>query len=63
VHVAAARDCSLIVVGKHGRTWVKDMLIGSSAAHLCESAGLPVLLVPRVDDAHAVQSPSGLQRG
>ena len=51
VRVAAARDCSLIVVGKHGQNWVKDMIIGRSAAHLCESAGLPVLLVPLVNIA------------
>jgi nucleotide-binding universal stress UspA family protein len=52
--VAAAHDCSLIVVGKHGQNWVKDMIIGRSAGHLCERAGLPVLLVPLVDKAHAL---------
>lgn len=52
--VAAARDCSLIVVGKHGQSWVKDMVIGRSAAHLCESAGLPVLLVPLIEGVKAL---------
>lgn len=43
---ARERDCSLIVVGKHGQGWVESMLIGSTAAKLCEIAGRPVLLVP-----------------
>ncbi|MDP2449622.1 MAG: universal stress protein [Polaromonas sp.] len=43
---AQERDCSLIIVGKHGQHWVQSMLIGSTASRLCESAGRPVLLVP-----------------
>lgn len=44
--IAAERDCSLIVVGKHGQGWVESMIIGSTAANVCETAGRPVLLVP-----------------
>ena len=44
--VAAERDCSLIVCGKHGQNWVQSMVIGSTASRLCEMAGRPVLLVP-----------------
>lgn len=43
---ARERDCSLIVVGKSGQGRVESMLIGSTAAKLCEIAGRPVLLVP-----------------
>jgi len=44
--IARERDCSLIVVGKHGQGWVESMIIGSTAASVCETAGRPVLLVP-----------------
>jgi len=38
---------SLIVVGKHGRNWAADKIIGSTAAKVCEIARRPVLMVPR----------------
>lgn len=44
--LARERDCSLIVVGKHGQGWIESMIIGSTAARLCETAGRPVLMVP-----------------
>jgi nucleotide-binding universal stress UspA family protein len=44
--IARERQCSLIIVGKHGQNWVKGMVIGSTAARLCEIAGRPVLMVP-----------------
>jgi nucleotide-binding universal stress UspA family protein len=37
---------TLIVIGKHGRGWVQGALIGSTAARVCEAAGIPVLMVP-----------------
>jgi len=37
---------SLIVVGKHGRNWIDSKIIGSTAAHVCEIARRPVLMVP-----------------
>lgn len=43
---AAERDADLIVVGKHGQNWVQSMVIGSTAANLCEIARRPVLMVP-----------------
>lgn len=37
---------SLIIVGKHGRHWVADKIIGSTAARVCEIARRPVLMMP-----------------
>ncbi len=44
--LAQDRDADLIVVGKHGQSWVESMIIGSTAAKLCEIARRPVLMVP-----------------
>jgi nucleotide-binding universal stress UspA family protein len=44
---AEVRDASLIVVGKHGRGWMESMVIGSTAARICEIARRPVLMVPK----------------
>jgi nucleotide-binding universal stress UspA family protein len=43
---AARPNASLIMVGKHGRNWVKSKVIGSTAARVCEIANRPVLMVP-----------------
>jgi nucleotide-binding universal stress UspA family protein len=43
---AEAREASLIVVGKHGQGWIESMVIGSTAARVCEVARRPVLMVP-----------------
>lgn len=43
---AANRDVSLIVVGKRGQNPLESLLIGSTAANLCEIAGRPVLMMP-----------------
>ncbi len=48
--LAAERNADLIVVGKHGQNWVESMVIGSTAANLCEIARRPVLLVPLRND-------------
>jgi nucleotide-binding universal stress UspA family protein len=48
--VAANIDASLIIVGKHGQGWVESLLIGSSAAAVCETARRPVLMVPLASD-------------
>lgn len=37
---------SLIIVGKHGRNWVANKVIGSTAAKVCEIARRPVLMMP-----------------
>ena len=47
---AAEHDASLIVVGKHGQSWVESMLIGSTAAAVCETARRPVLMMPVVKE-------------
>jgi nucleotide-binding universal stress UspA family protein len=44
--IAEEQDVSLIVTGKHGQNWVQSMVIGSTAAALCEIARRPVLMVP-----------------
>lgn len=43
---ASSEDASLIVVGKRGQNPLASLLIGSTAASLCEIAGRPVLMVP-----------------
>ncbi len=48
--VAADIDASLIIVGKHGQGWVESLLIGSTAAAVCETARRPVLMVPLASD-------------
>lgn len=44
-HVAQ-EGYSLVIVGKHGRNWIKGTIIGSTAAKVCEIAKRPVLVVP-----------------
>lgn len=46
--VAEARAADLIVIGKNGQNWAQSMVIGSTAAALCEIARRPVLMVPTV---------------
>ena len=48
--VAADRDADLIVVSKHGQGWRERIIVGSTAAALCEIARRPVLMVPQNDD-------------
>ncbi|MCC5977597.1 MAG: universal stress protein [Salinarimonas sp.] len=44
--LAAERDADLVIVGKHGQSWVESMVTGSTATNLCEIARRPVLVVP-----------------
>lgn len=44
--VATDRNCTLIIVGKHGQGWLESKVIGTTAARLCETARRPVLMVP-----------------
>jgi universal stress protein A len=37
------RECDLIVMGTHGRTGVKHLLVGSIAEHIVRTAPCPVL--------------------
>jgi nucleotide-binding universal stress UspA family protein len=45
VRAAAELDADLIVVGTHGRTGVRRMLLGSVAEAIVRKAGCPVLVV------------------
>lgn len=40
-------NADLIIVGKHGQNWRQSVVIGSTAARLCEIARRPVLTVPQ----------------
>lgn len=42
----------LIVMGTHGRTGLRHMLIGSVAERVVRHATCPVLVVPRQTEAH-----------
>lgn len=44
--MASERNCTLIIVGKHGQGWLESKVIGSTAAKVCETARRPVLMVP-----------------
>jgi nucleotide-binding universal stress UspA family protein len=46
----AQEGYSLIILGKHGRHWVADKIIGSTAAKVCEIARRPVLMMPLQED-------------
>lgn len=46
--LATAQDASLIVLGKNGQSGWRALTLGSTAAHVCEIAARPVLLVPHV---------------
>ncbi len=43
---AIARKASLIVIGKKGRSFLKDLILGSTAERVMRDARVPVLLVP-----------------
>lgn len=43
---AAQKNASLIIVGRQGRGFLSNRLIGTTATRLCEIAGRPVLLLP-----------------
>jgi nucleotide-binding universal stress UspA family protein len=43
---ASENDCGLIVMGTHGRTGIKRLVMGSVAEHVVRHAVCPVLVVP-----------------
>jgi universal stress protein A len=45
VRVAGEKGCDLIVMGTHGRTGIKHLLLGSIAEKVVRQAGCPVLTV------------------
>jgi nucleotide-binding universal stress UspA family protein len=48
--LAAAGHCELIVMGTHGRTGIRHVLLGSVAERVVQHARRPVLIVPPPDD-------------
>jgi nucleotide-binding universal stress UspA family protein len=49
LRIAAERDCSLILIGKHGQGWLESKLVGTTATEVCEAAQRPVLVAPLLD--------------
>jgi nucleotide-binding universal stress UspA family protein len=45
IRQADAHDCSLIVIGSHGRTMAADILLGSVASAVIQSVTTPILLL------------------
>lgn len=43
-HSMAHEGCDLVVMGKHGRGWVEEMLMGSATQHLVQEARIDVLV-------------------
>jgi len=46
LNAATEHSADLIVIGSRGQKSLTSLLIGSTAANLCEIAGRPVLMVP-----------------
>jgi nucleotide-binding universal stress UspA family protein len=43
----AQEGCDLVVMGKHGRGWMEEVLMGSATQHLVQEAGVDVLVVSK----------------
>jgi nucleotide-binding universal stress UspA family protein len=60
VHLAADVSADLIVIGTHGRTGVRRLLLGSVAESVVRRAGCPVLVVrPKDYSGTKLASPEG----
>ncbi|ASJ10536.1 universal stress protein [Thermococcus sp. P6] len=46
IGTALAKNATLIVIGKKGRSFLKDLLLGSTAERVMRDSTVPVLLVP-----------------
>ncbi|ASJ03625.1 universal stress protein [Thermococcus profundus] len=46
IGMALAKKATLIVMGKKGRSFIKDLLLGSTAERVMRDAKMPVLLIP-----------------
>ncbi|NJE76513.1 universal stress protein [Thermococcus sp. ES12] len=46
IGTALAKNATLIVIGKKGRNFLKDLLLGSTAERVMRDSKIPVLLVP-----------------
>ena len=51
----AATNASLVVVGSHGRTGLKGVLLGSVSGQVVHHAPCPVVVVPHPDRARSGQ--------
>ncbi len=52
IHLTAHTwDANLIVMGTHGRTGLKHLLMGSVAQHVVRHSKVPVMIVPSNDNA------------
>jgi nucleotide-binding universal stress UspA family protein len=47
--IAEEVEATLIVLGKHHRTWIAQRLLGSTARSVVLAAPCPVLIVPDID--------------
>lgn len=47
--LVVARGAQLLVVGEHGESWVRDLVLGGTALKVLEAARIPVLLVRRAE--------------
>lgn len=56
IDLAGQRSCDLIIMGTHGRTGLKHVLLGSVAERVVRHAPCPVLVV-REPETHASSSP------
>jgi len=55
LRAARERECDLIVMGTHGRTGLRHVLLGSVAERVVRKANCPVLTVRQQAAAHAPQ--------
>jgi len=46
LNTADAEQCDLIVLGAHGKGWLKQTFLGSTARHVLERSRKPVFVVP-----------------
>jgi len=53
VRFSRERDCDLLVIGTHGRTGVKRLVLGSVAEKVVRTAACPVLVARRREPAAA----------
>jgi nucleotide-binding universal stress UspA family protein len=51
IHVAGELDADVIVVGSHGKGWLKRVVIGSISEYVLRHSTIPVLVVRHVEPA------------
>ena len=51
IHVAGETDADVIVVGSHGKGWLKRVVIGSISEYVLRHSTIPVLVVRHVEPA------------